>query len=228
MLDTQGKQVPGFKSYVQTYVPAPLEWKIKPWFQIDLKRLLEWYSDLESNYQECKFVYGENKQVWTEQIDDPTGRTGHIMPPESFWYVLTFAGNQKGALPPIAKNVTDEYKEQWTDKELNPRYCFNGYGLDIIKQMPARVRKIQISSHAPGHQLILHQDSTDNIRFHIALKTNEHCWWEIAGERVHIPADGWVYLVNTSLPHRVYNLGDSERVHLYGKVWTEDVLNSQT
>ena len=227
-LDTIGIHTPGFKRYVIKYQPAPIEWKIKPWFKIDLERLREWYKKLEKDHLDCKFVYGDNLDVWTDPIHDPTGRTGHLISYNSAWYVLSFCGNQEGALPPVCTGVKDEYKEEWDDNdELNPRKCFYGYGLDIIKSMPARVKKVQLTIMSPGHELILHQDCPDNLRFHIALETNNHCWWEIAGERIHIPADGWIYIVNTSLPHRVYNKGDTDRIHLYGKVSTKDIFDAE-
>lgn len=226
--DIEGRQVPNFKEYIRTYVPNELPWKIKPWFKIDLEKLRDWYQNLEQLHNNCKFIYGDNFDVWDpEPIGDPTGRTGHIIPDKSAWYVLSFAGEQTGALPPVAKHVKPQFKEQWVSNDLNPRYCFYGYGLEIVQSMPASVKKIQISEHAPGHELLLHQDSPDNIRFHIAIETNRHCWWEIQGERFQIPANGWVYLINTSLPHRVYNRGNSPRIHLYGKVSAEDIINNE-
>jgi hypothetical protein len=229
-LDTVGQHVPGFKYYIMKYRPVDLGWKIKPWFKIDLDMLRAWYSDLERNFSDCKFVYGDNMDAWSDDpLGDDTGRTGHIMPPTSAWYVLSYAGTQQGALPPVNKGIVDRYKEEWDENDqLNPRYCFTGYAKEIIDSMEFPVKKIQVSSMAPGHELILHQDSTNWIRFHVAIDTNEYCYWEIEGERIHIPADGWVYLINTSLPHRVYNRGTTDRIHLYGKVNTQSIINAQS
>jgi hypothetical protein len=33
-------------------------------------------------------------------------------------------------------------------------------------------------------------------------------------------------LVNTSLPHSVENKGTTNRIHLYGKVWTDEYQRS--
>jgi len=56
---------------------------------------------------------------------------------------------------------------------------------------------------------------------HIPIYTNQDSNWIIDGEEFHM-APGKAYLVNTTLPHSVENKGDTFRIHLYGKVWTED------
>lgn len=57
-----------------------------------------------------------------------------------------------------------------------------------------------------------HYDQT--CRLHIALKTNQHCRMVFENGSWHIPADGAVYLTNTTQWHSAFNGGFSERIHL--------------
>ena len=115
----------------------------------------------------------------------------------------------------------EEYKDNDND-ELNPRKCFTGYGLELVEKLPMRSKKWLVTIHTPGTKLITHQDSTDKIRVHIPIHTNEDSNWIIGGEEFHMEP-GWAYLVNTTIPHSVENKGSTNRIHLYGKVWTDDI-----
>ena len=106
--------------------------------------------------------------------------------------------------------------------KLNPRKCFTGYGLELVEKLSMRSKKWLVTIHTPGTKLITHQDSTDKIRVHIPIQTNEDSNWIIGGEEFHMEP-GWAYLVNTTIPHSVENKGSTNRIHLYGKVWTDDI-----
>jgi aspartyl/asparaginyl beta-hydroxylase (cupin superfamily) len=88
--------------------------------------------------------------------------------------------------------------------------------------MPVRSKKWLVTGHVPGTKLITHQDSPDKIRVHIPIFTNTQSNWNINGQEYHMEP-GWAYLVNTTLPHSVENKGNTDRIHLYGKVWTKDI-----
>lgn len=211
------------KPYLQKYDTIDTGWKIKPWIKIDLPKLLEWYDTLESNYGDWKFSYGKHIDMWREDPADATGLEGHIFQPDTSWYTLCHNSSIEGPLPPERSMSKKEYQDV-DDNKLNPRKCFTGYGLDIIQAMPVRVKRVLVSITTPGTKLVMHQDQPDKLRFHITLKTNDKFHWIIDGEQIDIPADGWIYLVNTSLPHMVVNNGTTDRVSMYGKVWTEDIL----
>ena len=62
----------------------------------------------------------------------------------------------------------------------------------------------------------LHTD-VNSVRFHLALVTNDTCYvvYPQKEKLFHIPADGYVYRMNTHEPHTVMNCGE-DRYHL---VW---------
>lgn len=209
------------KRYVETVKPIDLGFKIYKWFQIDIEKLREWHSNLEYRYKNWKFIYGENMHVWETIPDDATGVTGHIIPPNTGYYTLCWNSDEEGPKPFEQGCAKLEYRDNDNDL-LNPRKIFDGYALEIVKSLPIRSKKWLVTDHVPGTKLITHQDSPDKIRIHIPIYTNVDSNWVIDDEEYHMEP-GWVYIVNTTLPHSIENTGTTSRVHLYGKVWTEDV-----
>jgi hypothetical protein len=227
-LDRVGVPKPGYKPYIIDFPIIDTGWKFKKWFQIDLIKLRRWYSKLEEDYGDWKFIQGQHSYMWKEDPSDPSGKTGHKLMPDSFWYNLCWnPSNRPGVVPPERSNAKPEFKETADDVPgLFPRDCFNGYMLQVAQEIEKHVRtkKVVISGLTPGTILHEHQDAPDKFRFHIALYTNDNAYWIIDGERLQIPADGWVYIVNTSYPHSVYNEGTTPSIKVYGKIYTEDVL----
>jgi len=211
------------KRYIETHDPVDLGFKILPWFAVDVDRLVEWYYDLEKNYSDWKFIIGDNHHIWKEPIVDPKAETGHYLPDDTAYYTLCWNDDSSGPKPFEQGCAKPEYRDNDND-ELNPRVCFNGYALDIVKSLPIRSKKWLVTIHTPGTKLITHQDSPDKIRLHIPIMTNDDSNWIIDGEEFHM-SPGYAYLVNTTLLHSVENKGVSNRIHLYGKVWTSEVIN---
>jgi hypothetical protein len=212
-----------FKKYIQDYETVDLGWAVKPWFKVDVKKLQEWYTNLETNYSQWKFIYNQHKHMWREDPGDITGKTGHRFMDDTAWYTLCWSTAVDGPLPPERGQAKLEWQD-FDDDGLHPRECFDGYTLDIVNNLPIRSKRWIVSIHTPGTKLITHQDSPDKIRLHIPIYTNEHSDWIIDGKPYHMDL-GWAYLVNTTLPHSVENNGTTNRVHLYGKVWIDDCKN---
>lgn len=209
------------KRYIESHTPVDLGFKVLKLFEVDIEKLRSWYFNLERDYKDWKFIVGENHHVWQFPISDPLGLTGHIIPDENAYYTLCWNNDDVGPKPFEHGCAKPEFQDNDND-ELNPRKCFNGYGLELIKSLPCRSKKWLITEHAPGTHLITHQDSPDKIRIHIPIFTNNNSNWIIDKEQIYMEP-GFAYLVNTTLPHSVKNEGNTVRIHLYGKVWTEDV-----
>ena len=209
------------KRYIEKYSTVDLGWKYKKWFPVNIKKIREWYNDLEKNFSDWKFVMAEQQHIWKFPIVDPAGKTGHRLMPNTAYYTLCWNDNSPGPKPFEQGNAKEEYKDNDND-ELNPRRCFYGYALELIKNMPVRSKKWLVTIHTPETKLITHQDASDKIRVHIPIYTNPHSNWIIGGEEVHMEP-GWAYIVNTSIPHSVENKGTTDRIHLYGKVWTNEI-----
>ena len=209
------------KRYIESHRSLDLGFDVLKLFSVDVEKIQNWYQDLEKNFSNWKFVVGENHHVWKFPISDPTGQTGHVIPDATGYYTLCWNSKEVGPKPFEQGCAKLEYRDNDND-ELNPRDCFYGYGLEIVKQLPFRSKKWLVTDHVPGTKLITHQDSPDKIRVHVPIHTNQNSNWIINGIEYHMEP-GWAYLVNTTLPHSVENKGKTNRIHLYGKVWTEDV-----
>jgi hypothetical protein len=60
-----------------------------------------------------------------------------------------------------------------------------------------------------------HHDSTK--RLHIPIITHEHCFLVLENEgRIHLPADGSAYLVDTTQKHTAMNCSKIDRIHIVG------------
>ena len=213
------------KRYIEKHDPKDLGWRYKRWFPVDVEIIQAWYNDLEDNYSNWKFVVGDNQHIWKEPIVDPEGITGHRLMDDTAYYTLCWNSDEPGPKPFEQGQAKPEYRDNDND-ELNPRKCFSGYGLDIVQGLPVRSKKWLVTIHTPGTKLITHQDSPDKIRVHIPIYTNKDSNWIIEDEEVHMEP-GWAYLVNTTLPHSVENKGTTNRIHLYGKVWTDEIKDLQ-
>lgn len=208
-------------------------WIIKKWFRYDLDKMQQWYEDLLKEYADWKWTYGKHKDMWQY---DPHEKIGNHMMPDTSWIMLTWGDDRPGPVPwlrYIAKPEHDAFMPRnidmpeygFDDKDLGARECFKGYAREIIDSMPAGPHDIQVAIHTPGTKLPEHQDLPDKLRFHIPIYTEESARFHINGQDLHIPADGWVYLVNTSYLHSTDNQGLKDRVHIYGAVWTHMLLD---
>lgn len=211
------------KSYLEKHTPVDLGWSVKRWFPVDIDKLRQWYTELETRFQHCKFVYENHKYMWRDDPGDSEGIIGHKFMPDTAWYTLCWSKDIDGPLPPERGQALPEYQD-YDDDSLCPRRCFFGYALEIVQSIPFKTKRWIVSIHTPGTRLITHQDSPEKIRVHIPIYTNNDSNWIIADEQYHLEP-GWAYLINTTLPHSVENTGNTNRIHLYGKIWTEDILN---
>jgi len=226
-LDTKGIYKKGYKKYIIDFPIIDTGWTYKKWFQIDLSKLRHWYDLLEQEHSDCKFIQGKHKHMWVEDPCDPNGKVGHKFMDDNAWYTLCWnPADVLGPLPPQKSGTKDLYKTELDTDDLSPRNIFTGYGLEISNKICSYVRtkKVSVSILMPGTKLITHQDAPDKFRFHISLYNNSDSFWIINNERLDVEADGWVYIINTSYPHSVYNNGKTPRINLYGKIFTEDVL----
>lgn len=212
-----------YKSYLEKHDSVDLGWSVYRWFPINIYRLQSWYTDLETKYNHCKFVYSKHKHMWKSDPGDPNGIIGHRFMPDTAWYTLCWSKNIDGPLPPERGQAVTEFQD-YDDDSLCPRSFFDGYALEIVQTLPIRSKRWVISIHTPGTKLIAHQDAPDKIRLHIPIYTNNNSKWIINNDVYHLEP-GWAYLINTTLSHSVENCGSTDRIHLYGKVWTKDIIN---
>ena len=202
-------------------------WIIKRWFPVDTIKLVAWYDDLIKNYGDWKWEYGKHKHMWKYDANE---KTGNLLKNDSSWIMLTWGDDTKGPVPWMRYIAKPEYdtimprNTQMFKEGLGARECLSGYGLEILENMSIPPHDVQVAIHTPGTRLPEHQDGIDKFRFHIPILTNPDAMFIINGQEINLPADGWCYLVNTTYLHSTDNRGNSDRIHIYGNIWADDVL----
>tara|TARA_B100001109_G_scaffold252644_1_gene249014 strand:+ start:269 stop:718 length:450 start_codon:yes stop_codon:yes gene_type:complete len=61
-----------------------------------------------------------------------------------------------------------------------------------------------------------HHDKTK--RLHIPIETHEHCFLLLDNDRIHLPADGTAYEVDTTVNHTALNCSKIDRIHIVGVI----------
>jgi hypothetical protein len=207
---------------IKEYPVVETNWLIKRWIKVDQCQLLDWYEQLLTEYSDWKWEYGKHKYMWKY---DPQEKIGEHFQPDTSWIMLTWGDDTPGPVPWLRTITKDEYNVQMPSRSLSPRKCFTGYALDLISKFPITATDVQVAMHTPGTSLPLHQDQPKRFRFHIPIITNPDAKFIINGYETHLPADGWVYIVNTSHFHCTRNQGTSTRVHIYGSILSEELLD---
>jgi hypothetical protein len=92
------------------------------------------------------------------------------------------------------------------------------YFREVLAAFPCPLKAVRLLSLAPGSFVREHRDMAlgyedGEMRIHVPVQTSEEVEFYLAGERLHLE-EGNSYYVNVSLPHRIQNRSQVERVHL--------------
>ena len=79
--------------------------------------------------------------------------------------------------------------------------------------LAARLLRLKAGSRIREHTDYKLAYEDGELRVHVPIQTHDQVWFYVAGQRV-ILGEGECWYVNTSLPHRVDNLGQTDRIHL--------------
>ncbi len=77
----------------------------------------------------------------------------------------------------------------------------------------------------PGCHIPLHNDGAFRLTLHVPIETNSDSYFNVNDQKVHMPADGSSYLLNTRLMHEVFNQGHEDRIHVVFCLWPICVKN---
>lgn len=83
----------------------------------------------------------------------------------------------------------------------------------VYRQLPFQAGRMRLNLLPPLTVFTMHRDSAP--RAHIALVTNPNCFLMSGdGQAYHVPADGSIYIFDTTLPHTALNASREDRFHL--------------
>ena len=113
--------------------------------------------------------------------------------------------------------------DERTYSKLNddlPPYLFS-----TIKSFGENVTRVGLALCEPGGGIDPHRDydTTFSTRFHIAIETNK----DATCNDIHIPADGYVWFLNSGLTHWVKNKGKEPRIHLLIMIDSQEIIEKR-
>lgn len=91
----------------------------------------------------------------------------------------------------------------------------------LVQKLPFPFSIIRISVLPPNTIISMHTDNASHAQ--LAVDTNPDCFVAArSGEARHIPADGRLYVISTTLPHTAFNASEVERSHISISIFDED------
>ena len=107
------------------------------------------------------------------------------------------------------------FEDEFVDESLFSKLT---YTRDITKRIYTEKLSIRYLRLTPGSEIKLHADHDmifwdGLVRLHIPVLTNNKVLFEVNNELVNMQA-GECWFADFSKPHRVYNGGDTDRIHL--------------
>lgn len=95
---------------------------------------------------------------------------------------------------------------------------------DVKMHIPEKLGRIRIMQMKPQSLYTFHHDL--DVRYHFAIETNEDCkfvWPHHVSNEIaitkHIPADGYLWWINTKAKHTFINASKKWRIHLVFCTW---------
>jgi hypothetical protein len=130
------------------------------------------------------------------------------------------AGKYVGQIATGEQNLKLKYGLTHGDFTVMPDFVKNSYIGEVYNQLVdwhnlnklslGTVNRVHCAYLGPGASYRFHKDPHTTIRYHIAVTTNPYCYMmaQVGDEVIstHIPADGRVWLLDTSVYHTALNL----------------------
>lgn len=130
------------------------------------------------------------------------------------WHVAALRSTARSPLPAAPGEFSaDLYRD---DAAMERCPAVHRLVSSIVGDAP--LKSVRVLRLVPGGEILEHTDPGLGLRggearFHLPLRTHDGVFFYVGGERVPMRAGEWWY-ADFSLPHRVSNRGDSDRLHL--------------
>lgn len=171
--------------------------------------------DIKSIIEDCKVIVKNHKKTApdTQDLTRP--------------YSITLTHNpgleeSKGNLVSYADIHNQRYFDRNNRAILQDEYAKTSLG-KLVGILPFPFSIMRISVLPPSTIIGMHTDNAAHAQ--LALVTNRDCFVAArSGEAHHIPADGVLYVISTTLPHTAFNASEYERLHLSVSIFDEDYV----
>lgn len=185
------------------------DFKIKKLTNIkfDIEELINYFHELEKNYQHLKWTVPDDLDALTHRIDEIYS-----------WAIQSNLKDPTQPCPPY--HIQKKEDRDPSDSFQVPTELIFGFGKKIIDEFP-NVRQTIIACHPPGTFIDQHTDTEKFVKIHIPIKTNENSFFVFGDEKFNLEV-GNAYMINTTLMHGTENNGTTDRIHLIFKITEED------
>jgi len=102
--------------------------------------------------------------------------------------------------------------------EFKTSYLHEIHGA-VNAELGGTVGRMRLMKLSPRECYTFHKD--DNVRYHLAVRTNPKAFVAFEAGLRHIPADGRLYRVDTTVPHTALNGGGEDRIHVVISTFSE-------
>ena len=222
------KQLPAFLKLSYTFDMDRILNEFKKFEDIDL------YDDLNASNPDSSYGDFYNSSSKLNHLKKFTESNEDVTKGSQFYRQLSlteFDGEKTERKLEQDNNITTYRKStNPDDPSYNPvmderRYTrrkdiCTGYWNEILDTFKSPVTRTRFAYMAPGHSIKPHIDynTTYSIRVHIPIITNDQSFMCVKNkdgiQKMHMPADGSVYFLNTGMTHWAENNGDDGRIHL--------------
>jgi hypothetical protein len=156
-------------------------------------------------------IKNETNKFTDEWFLDTTRQAMYTAHKETQMYQLRFFNYYWDTNNPGYYKDINYFKEENSIKELNQIYEW------LEKEYNGKVVRSELVNMFPNSRIRKHRDRTNMLflcrRIHIPIKTNNETKF-IVNEEIENMAEGYVYEINNSKIHSVYNGSNENRIHL--------------
>ena len=112
--------------------------------------------------------------------------------------------------------------EEGADKGYDVDHTEHTYNIPLFDDIPYinniikqnNLVRTRLMKMRPQSCYLWHADKTK--RLHIPVYTHSHCFLLVDEDRIHLPADGTAYVVDTTKNHTALNCSKIDRIHIVG------------
>ena len=187
---------------------------VKTKIQVNLAELKRWYIDLKQKWEALERLEPSESIYYQKYVVQGT----------AFGWPLQNSTEPHFQNSPFCRSRTGQKDlESLTYTTFNHYAC--GYAEKVLSYFTeAHLSRVYVLES--GFEWNWHVDSPHSQRMVIAIETNEKSFILFdrnKEDKFHIPADGYVYVIDSRKEHKAYNHGGAERVHLLWSMQSKDV-----
>jgi hypothetical protein len=156
-------------------------------------------------------IKNEANNFVDEWLLDSTRQSRYTTHKQTQMYQLRFFSYYWDAKNPGYYKDINSFKQESSIRELNNIYDW------LEKEYNGKVVRSELVNMFPNSRIRKHRDRTNMLflcrRIHIPIKTNDQTTF-IVNEEIDSMAEGYIYEINNSKIHSVYNKSNENRIHL--------------